>query len=115
MRPSAMPAAAATSLMRSVVLCASLLMMLGSARAEDPLLARNLAAVCANCHGTDGHARGDLIKPLAGVPADRMVATLTGYRSGALPATVMHQIAKGFSDDQIKAIAAYYAAQPARP
>jgi len=114
-RPSAMPAAAATSLMRSAALCASLLMMLGSARAEDPLLARNLAAVCANCHGTDGHARGDLIKPLAGVPADRMVATLTGYRSGALPATVMHQIAKGFSDDQIKAIAAYYAAQPARP
>ena len=101
--------------MRNAVLCALLLMTLGSARADDPLLARNLAAVCANCHGTDGHARGDLIKPLAGVPADRMVAILTGFRSDVLPATVMHQIAKGFSDDQIKAIATYFAAQPARP
>ncbi|MFI4932437.1 MAG: c-type cytochrome [Burkholderiales bacterium] len=101
--------------MRNAVLCASLLMAVGAARAEDPLLARNLAAVCANCHGTDGHARGDLIKPLAGMPAERMVTTLAGFRSGALPATVMHQIAKGFSDDQVKAIATYFAAQPAQP
>jgi cytochrome c553 len=100
--------------MRAAMLCASLLIVFGAARAEDALLARNLAAVCANCHGTNGHARGDLIKPLAGVPADRIVAAMTGYRSGALPATVMHQIAKGFNDEQIKAIAAYYAAQPAR-
>jgi sulfide dehydrogenase cytochrome subunit len=100
--------------MRAAALCASLLIAFGNARAEDALLARNLAAVCANCHGTNGHARGDLIKPLAGVPAERIVAAMDGYRSGALPATVMHQIAKGFSDDQIKAIAAYYAAQPAR-
>jgi sulfide dehydrogenase cytochrome subunit len=101
--------------MRDAVLCAWLLMVLGAARAEDPQLARNLAAVCANCHGTDGHARGDLIKPLAGMPADRMVTALAGFRSGARPATVMHQIAKGFSDDQVKAIATYFAAQPAQP
>jgi len=100
--------------MRAALLCASLLLAVGAARAEDALLARNLAAVCANCHGTDGHARGDLIKPLAGAPAERIVAAMAGYRGGALPATVMHQIAKGFSDDQIKAIAAYYATQPAR-
>lgn len=101
--------------MRAAMLCTSLLVAFGAARAEDNLLPRNLAAVCANCHGTNGHARGDLIKPLAGVPAARTEAAMAGYRSGALPATVMHQIAKGFSDDQIKAIAAYYAAQPARP
>jgi cytochrome c553 len=100
--------------MRAAALGALLVVVFGAARAEDALLARNLAAVCANCHGTNGHARGDLIKPLAGVPAERIVAAMAGYRSGALPATVMHQIAKGFSDDQIKAIAAYYAAQPAQ-
>jgi len=100
--------------MRAAVLGASLLVVFGAARAEGPLMPRNLAAVCANCHGTNGHARGDLIKPLAGVPAERIVAAMAGYRSGAVPATVMHQIAKGFSDDQIKAIAAYYAAQPAQ-
>jgi hypothetical protein len=39
------------------------------AMAQDMLLARNLAATCANCHGTNGNARGDM-KPLAGVPPE---------------------------------------------
>ena len=93
----------------------SLLACGAAASAQDTLLARNLAAVCANCHGTEGQARGNLIKPLAGMPADKIVAAMAGFRSGALPATVMHQIAQGFGDDQVKAIAAYYAVQPARP
>jgi len=87
----------------------------GGALAQDATLARNLAAVCANCHGTAGHARGDLIKPLAGMPADALIAAMTSFRSVAQPTTVMQQLARGFGDEQIKAIAAYYAAQPARP
>lgn len=77
-------------------------------------LARNLAATCANCHGTDGQARGDM-RPLAGVPAEALMAMLNGYRSGAIPATIMHQITKGYSDDQLKLIAGYFAAQTPRP
>ena len=72
--------------------------------------ARNLAATCANCHGTNGNARGDM-KPLAGVPADKLIATMADYKAGNLPATIMHQIAKGYTDDQIKLIAGYFAAQ----
>ena len=87
----------------------------GAALAQDAALGRNLAAVCANCHGTDGHARGSLIKPLAGMPADALITAMTSFRSVAHPTTVMQQLAKGFGDEQIKAIAAYYAAQPARP
>ena len=41
----------------------------GSAVAQDSLRARNLAATCANCHGTNGHAR-DGMMPLAGVNAE---------------------------------------------
>jgi cytochrome c553 len=78
-----------------------------------PREARTWAATCANCHGVDGQARGDLIKPLAGMPAERLITALAGFKSGALPATVMHQIARGYSDEQVRAIAAYYAAQPA--
>ncbi|HTP73364.1 MAG TPA: c-type cytochrome [Burkholderiaceae bacterium] len=85
------------------------------AQAQDANLGRNLAATCSNCHGTNGHARGDLIKPLAGVPADKIVAAFNDFKSGAVPATIMQQIARGFSDDQVRAIAAYFAAQPARP
>lgn len=81
-----------------------------SAQSTDPNLARNLAATCANCHGTNGNARGDM-KPLAGVPADRIVTMMADYRSGNLPATIMHQIVKGYTEDQVKLIAAYFAAQ----
>jgi cytochrome c553 len=78
--------------------------------APNPHLARNLAATCANCHGTNGNARGDM-KPLAGVAADKIVAMMADYKSGNQPATIMHQIAKGYTDDQIKLIAGYFAAQ----
>jgi cytochrome c553 len=77
------------------------------------LLARNLAATCASCHGTNGQARGDM-RPLAGVPAEKIMAAVADYRSGALPATIMHQIAKGYTDEQIRLVAAYFAAQAPR-
>ncbi len=82
------------------------------AAAQDPLLARNLAATCANCHGTTGNARGDM-KPIAGMSTDKMLAMLADFKSGAQPATIMHQIAKGYSEDQLKLIAGYFATQKA--
>jgi cytochrome c553 len=54
------------------------------------------------------------VKPLAGVSADKIVAAINDYKSGAQPATIMHQIAKGYSDAQIQLIAAHFAAQPVR-
>ena len=82
------------------------------AQTQDPNQARNLAATCANCHGTEGRARGDM-KPLAGVPAAKITAMLADYKSGAQTATIMHQIAKGYTDEQIRLMAAFFAAQPA--
>ncbi len=82
-------------------------------QAQDAKLGRNLAATCANCHGTNGNARGDS-KQLAGVPAEKILAAIADFKSGAQPATVMHQIAKGYADDQLKLIAAYFSAQPAK-
>ncbi|MCW5635461.1 MAG: c-type cytochrome [Rubrivivax sp.] len=81
-----------------------------AAQAQSADLGRNLAATCANCHGTNGNARGDM-KPLAGMPADKMLAMLADFKSGNQPASIMHQIAKGYTDDQVKLIAAYFAAQ----
>ena len=90
---------------------ASLALAAPWAMAQDANLARNLAATCTNCHGTNGNARGDM-KPLAGLTAERIMASVADYRSGAQPATVMHQISKGFSDEQIRLVAGYFAAQP---
>ena len=94
-------------------LAATLMLLLAAsvAHAQDANLGRNLAATCANCHGTNGQARGDTVAPLAGMPAERIVTTFNAYKTGALPATIMHQIAKGYTDEQVKAIAAYFAAQ----
>jgi sulfide dehydrogenase cytochrome subunit len=81
-----------------------------AAQAQDWTLARSLAATCATCHGTNGAARGEM-KSLAGVPADKLVSMVAEYKNGNQPASIMHQISKGYSEDQIKLIAAYFAAQ----
>ena len=92
--------------------CAALLSagFSGTAHASDPALARNLAATCANCHGTDGRATGDM-KSLAGLPAPALIAMMNEFKAGNLPATIMHQISKGYTDEQIRLIATYFAAQ----
>lgn len=80
------------------------------ARAADANLARNLAATCANCHGTNGRSLGGM-ETLAGVDEDRLLAKLREFRSGAKPATIMHQISKGYSEAQLELIAVWFAAQ----
>jgi cytochrome subunit of sulfide dehydrogenase len=73
---------------------------------------RALAATCANCHGTQGQAVPNATVPgLAGVPASYISEQMKAFKAGTRPATVMHQLAKGYSDAQIDSIAAYYAAQ----
>lgn len=73
---------------------------------------RNLAAGCAICHGTLGKpAPNAPLIPLAGLPQDHIATQMRAFRDGRRPATVMHQIAKGYTDDQIDAMAAWFAAQ----
>lgn len=80
------------------------------AQAPDPLQVRSWAASCANCHGTNGRAQPGM-ESLAGVSKDDITRKMLEYKSGRRPATIMHQLAKGYSDEQIEAIAAYFAAQ----
>lgn len=80
---------------------------------SQALRTRALAATCANCHGTDGRAiPGSSVPGLAGQPAAQTVQHMKAFRDGSRPATVMHQLAKGYSDAQIEQIAAYFAARP---
>jgi cytochrome subunit of sulfide dehydrogenase len=72
---------------------------------------RNLAAGCAICHGTEGRPVTRDVLPLAGMPREHFVQQMRAFREGQRPATVMHQIAKGYSDTQIEAMAAWFAAQ----
>ena len=71
---------------------------------------RATAAMCANCHGTDGRTvDGSAIPALVGMPKDYMVRQMAAFKDGSRPATVMHQITKGLTDAQIDTIANYYA------
>lgn len=83
-----------------------------AAQAPDPHLARNLAATCANCHGTNGKAvAGSGMGSLAGENKANMLQKLTDFRNGDRPSTIMQQIAKGYSEAQLTLIADYFAAQ----
>jgi cytochrome subunit of sulfide dehydrogenase len=73
--------------------------------------AQRLAAPCAICHGSDGRAATNDLAPLAGLPREHIASQLRAFRDGQRQATVMHQIAKGYSDAQIDALAAWFAAQ----
>lgn len=84
----------------------------GLAQDAKTLHTRSLAATCANCHGTDGKAvPGESMARIAGLDASYITEQLRAFRDGKRPATVMHQLTKGYSDDQIAALAAYFAAQ----
>ena len=76
----------------------------------DPLQVRSWAAGCANCHGTNGRAEPGN-ESLAGANKDDMVKKMLDFKAGRKPATIMHQLSKGYSEAQIVAIAGYFASQ----
>ncbi len=82
------------------------------AQTQDALYVKSLAATCAACHGTNGGASaGSGVPALAGMPRDYIITQMNAFKSGARPATIMHQLAKGYSDAQIAQMATYFAAQ----
>ncbi len=99
--------------MRSALLFAAALAAAPLGAAAQDSAARNLAAACAICHGTEGRAVTKDVIPLAGLPKDHIATQMRAFRDGKRPATVMHQIAKGYTDQQIEQMAAYFAAQGA--
>ncbi len=93
-----------------IALAVALLGISGAALADNHILSRNMASACNSCHGTNGNSVGGF-DPIAGMPKDEMIRKVKDFRSGAKPATVMHQLAKGYTDQQIEMIANFYAAQ----
>jgi cytochrome c553 len=67
------------------------------------------AAACANCHGTEGRAQPGM-ESLAGKDKDELLQKMLDFKSGKKPATIMHQLSKGYTDEQLQQLAAYFAA-----
>ena len=68
------------------------------------------AASCSGCH-SPGATAASSIPRLYGRDAGDITAAMAGFRDGSVPTTVMNRIAKGFTDDELRAIAAWLAAQ----
>ena len=79
----------------------------GVAAADPPAGATS----CSGCHPPNASAETK-VTPLRGRDPVEIVAAMQAFRSGERPSTVMGRIAKGFSDDETRAIAAWLAAQP---
>ena len=91
----------------AVVIAAAVAWSLPVLAASDPPPG---AASCSGCH-SPGATGTSSISRLYGRDAGDIVTAMAGFRDGSLPATVMNRIAKGFSDDESRAIAAWLAAQ----
>ena len=82
-----------------------------SAYADDMTINRMLASQCSQCHGTDGYAVGD-IDSLAGESVSEIRDELLEMQSDGIPGDIMDHQALGYTDDQIRRIAEYFAALP---
>ena len=95
---------------------ALLALMAGAAGAaedgRDAARLASLASTCAACHGTEGRVPpGSAIPGLAARSATLLAQQMRDYRSGARSGTIMPQLARGYSDEQIDRLAAWFARQ----
>jgi len=90
----------------AVALLGATIPILGAAAAEAPPGATS----CSGCHAANAGVDSPVPR-VVGRNAGELVAQMQAFRSGQRPATVMEQIAKGFSDAEVEAIATWFAGQ----
>jgi sulfide dehydrogenase cytochrome subunit len=69
---------------------------------------------CAPCHGTNGQEFTEAMPPLAGMPAQQFIDAMIAYREGTRAAIIMDRVARGFTDEEIKAMAFWFEKQPVK-
>ena len=67
-----------------------------------------LASMCNTCHGPDGSGAKSAAA-LNDLDAEELVETMQAFQSGEEESTIMGRHATGYSEDEIKALAAHYA------
>ncbi len=87
----------------------ALALPVGQASADAGDTGKLIGLACMGCHGTEGMSATAIPPMIKGLPADYFETALLEFKSGKRPSTIMGRIAKGFSDDEIKATAAFFA------
>lgn len=95
----------------TIAIAAALFGTLAAAPAAAQNQAAYLASNCANCHGTEGRSAGG-IPSIAGQPRGYFLEQMKDFKAGKRPATIMHQLAKGYTDEQIEQLADHFSKLP---
>ena len=95
--------------MRIRTTVAAALLAAGVAVPAQAQEARSLVAACFTCHGTEGRSVGEIPPSLAGRDRGSLLQALKEFKAGKRPATIMHQQAKGYTDEELETIAGYFA------
>jgi cytochrome c553 len=95
----------------ALLAAASAMAAMAAAAAPTISAGARLAATCAACHGTNGDTHGSTLPRLAGQPRQALSASLHAFKTGQRNSTIMTQIAKGYTDEQLDLLAVYFAAQ----
>ena len=71
---------------------------------------RHLARECTSCHRIDGV--DNAIPSIVGWPTDAFAATMKFYRDGTRTNPVMMSVASSLSEEQVQALATFFATLP---
>jgi sulfide dehydrogenase cytochrome subunit len=87
------------------------LLAAGSLSAGEVRSPSMLANTCAGCHGTHGASAGDYMPIIGGLDKGFLTTILLEYKSDERESTIMGRIAKGYSENELKAMASYFSGQ----
>jgi sulfide dehydrogenase cytochrome subunit len=93
------------------VLTGALALGLSSAVSAGGATPEMLANTCAGCHGTHGASVGPASPTIGGMEKVAFVETMEAFQSGEMYSTIMGRIAKGYTEEEIEAMAGYFATQ----
>ena len=82
---------------------------------RKPLTLGEWTQRCDRCHGPNGNSIEPLMPALAAQRTDWLESVLDAYRKGARKSSAMSAMSASLSDADVKALAAHYSRQPARP
>jgi cytochrome subunit of sulfide dehydrogenase len=108
--PKSISSETATTRVATVTVAAACLFAYVLAAAAAASVPPPGAASCSGCHASDAKVQTSVPRIAGRKPAD-IVAAMAAFRTGQKPATVMDRIARGFTDDEVRAIAEWLGAQ----
>jgi cytochrome c553 len=86
-------------------------MFVTSVQAGDIAAGKAKSAICASCHGPNGHSVNPLWPNLAGQKEQYLIKQIKAFRDGTRKDPMMAPMVAALSDEDIANLAAFYASQ----